>query len=167
MTRTIQCSDVLGSAFAEFCRRWNGCKRIKNLQMRKHRFDSTQRPTGRLVLYLNAFISTAVFAATHRKGQRDGHRAEGFLEYITEQRLLLISMCADASDEVTVLLRFLDSGTYDLSTLVAEIQQFVGRVARAFQEIRLLRAYGADVASTSGVYDQERPTISGWPSKDD
>ena len=132
-TRTIQNSDVLGSAFNQFCKKHHDfCHRIKNLQMRKHRFDSTQRPTGRMVLFLRAFISTAIFTSTHRQGERDGHRAQDFLEYISEYKLLLLSMCADASDEVSMLMRFLDQGDYDMATLVAEIEQFVGRVSNLF-----------------------------------
>lgn len=132
MTSTIQFSDVLGSAFAEFCKKMHGNKRIQNLQFRKHRFDSTQRPTGRFVLFTKAFISTAVFAATHRKGQRDGFRADSFLQYISERRLILLSMMADASDEVSILIRFLDRGDWDMAALVAEIQLFVGRVSALF-----------------------------------
>ena len=84
MTCTLQFSDVLGSAFAEFCKKMHDNKRVRNLQFRKHRFDSCQRPTGRFVLYAKAFISTAIFASTHRKGERDGARAEQFLQYISK-----------------------------------------------------------------------------------
>lgn len=132
MTSTVQFSDVLGTAFAQFCKNIHNSKRIRNLQFRKHRFDSTQRPTGRFVLFMKAFIATAVFAATHRQGERDGIRAETFLDYISERRLILLAMMADASDEVSILLRYLDSGDWDMAGLVSEIQQFVGRVSALF-----------------------------------
>ena len=131
-TRTIQCSDVLGAAFARFYKKIEGNTRIRNLQMRKHRFNSSQRPTGRMVLFLRPFVATAIFTTTHRSGERDGNRAEQFLEFLSEPRLLLLAMLADASDEVDILLRFLDEGAYDMATLVSEIQQFVGRISGLF-----------------------------------
>ena len=70
---TIQHSEVLSSVFADFSRKLDS-RRIKNLQFRKHRFNSVQKPTGRCILCLKAVISTAIFAATHRRGERDGER---------------------------------------------------------------------------------------------
>eukprot|EP00435_Cladocopium_sp_Y103_P066425 s1005_g28.t1 len=131
MISTIQFSDVLGSAFEQFTRKLCS-RRLRNLQFRKHRFNSVQRPTGRCILCFKAVLATSIFASTHRHGERDGARAERFLEYINERRLILLSMMADAADEVSVLVRYLDSGNYDLAGLVSELQQFVGRVSSLF-----------------------------------
>ena len=49
MPHTIQCSGVLGNIFAQYCQEMDqgavSGRRIRSLQMRKHRFDSTQKPT--------------------------------------------------------------------------------------------------------------------------
>lgn len=128
---TIQFSDVLSSTFEQFAKKLSS-RRVHNLQFRKHRFNSVQRPTGRCILCFKAVVATAIFASTHRRNERDGARAEHFLEYINERRLILLSMMADAADEVSVLIRYLDSGNFDTAGVVSELQQFIGRVSALF-----------------------------------
>ena len=140
MTRTIQSSDVLGHIFHNNCQLADGKvsgRRIKNLSLRKHRFDSVQKPTGRTILYIDAVIMTAIYASVHRKGQRDGDRANAFLSYINERRLLLLAMMADAADECIVLVRFLDSEDYELSTFMLEIESCMSRLHFLFVEAGL------------------------------
>ena len=86
MPHTIQCSGVLSNVFSKQCSELDSHgvtgKRIKSLQMRHHRFDSAQKPACRLILYIKPVIMTTVYAAVHRRGNRDGERAEAFLDFI-------------------------------------------------------------------------------------
>lgn len=135
ISRTIQNSDVLSNAFHGYCKSLSDGvdgRRIRNLQFRKHRFDSVQRPTGRMVLFCRATVATAVHAAIHRKGQTDGDRAEAFLERLDEKSLLLLALLADASDECTGMLRILDSEEHDVAAITLELQALMDRIEHLF-----------------------------------
>ncbi|CAE7368280.1 unnamed protein product [Symbiodinium sp. CCMP2592] len=144
ITRTIQSSQVLSNAFAGYCARVESSavksKRIKNLSFRKHRFDSFQKPTSRMILWFEAVIMTAVHASVHRKDDRDGQRARDFLEYISEERMLLLAMAADFSDETTALIRMLDSEEHDVSAVMLEVDVFASRLRTLFLQERVLHS---------------------------
>ena len=138
MTRIIQNSGVLSNVFHDNCTKTEQSavsgKRIKNLQFRKHRFDSVQKPTSRAVLFIDALIATAIWATVHRRGQRDAVCAEKFLKFIDERKLILLSMIADAADECIQVVRFLDTESYDLSELLLQLQTCMSRLHYLFIE---------------------------------
>ena len=139
ITRTIQSSQVLSNTFAQYCSQLQSAvkaNRVKNLSFRKHRFDSFQNPTSRMILYLEAVIMTAVHASVHRAAERDGERARDFLEYVSEKRLLLLALLADFSDEATSLIRMLDSEDHDMASVMLEVEAFRTRLRTLFIQAR-------------------------------
>ena len=115
--------------------------RIKNLQKRKHRFDSMQRPLGRFCLYFEAVLSTAVWISVHRTG-KPKTVAQNFLRALTHEKLVMISMLADAADEAITLIRFLDTESVDGSEIQLEVQLFLSRMHHLFNEGRVSEVPG-------------------------
>ena len=69
--------------------------------------------------------------ATDRKGApRD--RALAFLEYITEDHLILLAMFAEMGDEAMEITRMLDDPTYDAAELPKAIDAFLQRLHLLF-----------------------------------
>ena len=71
MVRVIQNSPVLNKLFNEYSQQQGECpchaKRVKNLQMRAHRFNSVARPLGRGILFYEAVVMVAVWCTVHRR----------------------------------------------------------------------------------------------------
>ncbi|CAE7324979.1 unnamed protein product [Symbiodinium microadriaticum] len=136
MPHTIQCSGVLGNVFSKHCSELDSHavtgKRIKSLQMRHHRFDSAQKPACRMILYIKPVILTAIYAAVHRRGDRDAERAEAFLDFLDMRSLVLLAMMSDAADEVITLLRVLDSENFEMAEISLEIDSMLSRLKYLF-----------------------------------
>ena len=112
--------------------------RVKNLSWAKHRFASLSKPLGRAILQLDALIGTALWLHIHRQEAA----ATEFLDTMNERRLILAAMMADASDECLGLLRFFDTGTYDLADVSFEIQTFMSRLHVLYNEGQVFDAEG-------------------------
>ena len=135
MPNTIQSSDVLRKVFNQhICATESTVQgaRIKSLSLRKQRFDSHQKATGRLCLWMHATVMTAIYAATFRKNDRDGERALQFLRGISEEKMVLLAMLADFSDEATSAIRVMDSEDSDTASHVMELDVFCSRVKHLF-----------------------------------
>lgn len=135
MPNTIQSSDVLRKVFNQhICATESTVQgaRIKSLSLRKQRFDSHQKATGRLCLWMHATVMTAIYAATFRKNDRDGERALQFLRGISEEKMVLLAMLADFSDEATSAIRVMDSEDSDTASHVMELDVFCNRVKHLF-----------------------------------
>jgi hypothetical protein len=105
---------------------------VRSLCMAKQRFDSTQKPLGRLLLWLDAVVCTAVEVARDRKGQPEGDKASVFLDLLTEERLVVLAMLADAGDEAMALTRYLDCESFETELLTEEISRFLERIRWLF-----------------------------------
>lgn len=135
MPNTIQSSDVLRKVFNQhICATESTVQgaRIKSLSLRKQRFDSHQKATGRLCLWMHATVMTAIYAATFRKNDRDGERALQFLRGVSEEKMVLLAMLADFSDEATSAIRVMDSEDSDTASHVMELDVFCSRVKHLF-----------------------------------
>lgn len=87
------------------------CRKIKDLNYAKNRFQSTQKPLGRFVLTFDALLATAVEIATRRAGTEPAKFAAAFLASVTEEDVLTLAMLADAGDKSSAIVRFFDSET--------------------------------------------------------
>ena len=80
MVSAIEHSPDLSGVFKGFCENMTDnpvkANGIKNLKMRKHRYDSLQRPLSRLCLWLDAFLMTAVWTMINRPRTAPAANAE-------------------------------------------------------------------------------------------
>jgi hypothetical protein len=116
---------------------------VKNLSLAKHRFDSTQKPVGRMILFMDAVISVALFILARRaRSSREGKIAEDFLRGLTMEDYIQLAMMADAGDETIMLVRLCDCEDFDPATTTHEIAQFRKRIVYLFQQGGCLRTEG-------------------------
>ena len=135
----IENSPHLSKVFADYVKKMSpaATARVKNLQCRKHRFNSLQKPLGRICLYLDAMISTCVWMCIHRKGQ-DAERASSYLSKLNNESLLLMAVCADISDETMVFNRFLDTENHDTAHVQLEAQALLSRLHHLIVDKRVV-----------------------------
>ena len=115
-------------------------RRVRDLQAAKHRFQSTQRPLGRFVLWVDAVLATAHEVQQRRRlsSPQVAKKAGVFLEGVSEERLVLAAMLADGGDEVSGVVRFFDSPNYDAARVTAVLEDFAGKVDSLFLQRRVL-----------------------------
>lgn len=106
--------------------------RIKNLKFKKHRYDSMQRPLSRIIVFFEAFVMTAVWILVHRAGTEVAKDAEHFLLYIDNEKAITLGMCADAADEVIVLIRYLDRESYEIAHVILLCLALLNRIKFLF-----------------------------------
>jgi hypothetical protein len=82
-------------------------RRVKNLRMAKQRFESTQKPLGRFVLFFEAILGVAIRIHDCRSG-REKRVATIFLRALDGEVALQAAMLADAGDESLMLTRLAD-----------------------------------------------------------
>ncbi|CAL1127804.1 unnamed protein product, partial [Cladocopium goreaui] len=131
MPATIQSSDVLRKVFNQYVKDMGG-DRVQSMSLCKQRFDSHQKATGRLILWLRPTIKTAIYATVYRHNLRDGERGALFLRSLSEERVLLLAMVADFTDEATSIIRLMDSEAGDVATHNIELDVFASRVKHLF-----------------------------------
>ena len=128
----------MSQKFQEFCQHVQSCpvtaNKIRNLKMKKHRFDSLQRPLGRTILWLDAVIMTAIWVVAHRKGQAVAKACAAFLAFLSEERVLMLGMCADGADEAIRIVRYLDTECHDISEVPLETMAFLSRIDFLFTQ---------------------------------
>ncbi|CAE7323992.1 unnamed protein product [Symbiodinium sp. CCMP2592] len=131
VTQMIEHSTVLSSVYHTYCQKLESCpihsKRIKDLRAAKHRFASLQKPLGRCVLTWDAVMSTLLWAAANRTGA-ERQRCVACLSTLTEERLILMAMCADVADENTRALRYVDSEDWDPAEWPKELGMLMDRL---------------------------------------
>ena len=115
-----------------------------NMRCRAHRFESQLTPLSRLVIDIDALISTATRIDIDRR-ETSAHQAlqaRTFLITLSNKNLLLVALMADAGDEVLVLIRFFDSEEVDASCISVTIQRFIDRIAYLFIDGNVWTSYG-------------------------
>lgn len=116
ITRLIENSDDIKRIFnkhVQKCRCAIDGRRVRSMQLAKQRFDSTARPSARFVMWIEAVNATCIEVSAVRAGAPQV-RANAFLEWITEARVVTMALIADASDDSLRVTRFLDSDLYDI-----------------------------------------------------
>ena len=131
ITSTIQHSGVVAHKFQQHCQAMESAprtaKRLKNLSLAKHRFDSVEKPLSRFCLYLDAFLLTAISLSASPTSQLR-ERGKGFLEWVTEEKILLLGLLADLSDECLMFIRVYDHERYEASLMHSSCQAFVSKL---------------------------------------
>ena len=105
---------------------------VRSLSLAKQRFDSTQKPIGRFVLWFFPLLQTIVEISRERRGEDSGDKASAFLAYITEEIVLQIAMLADAGDEGEQLVRQFDSESAASEEIGMNINNFLTKVCALF-----------------------------------
>lgn len=113
-------------------------RRVRDLQAAKQRFASTQKPLARLVLYLPAMIATAYEVQT-RRSTDIGRRATGFLQNLSEEKLLALAMLADAGDVAMRVIRFFDEPRYDVAAVPEMLLAFCNEISDMFLSRAVLK----------------------------
>ena len=145
MVNVIENSNIFKAKFQEFVQQSTHSFgiHIKNLSLAKHRFDSTQKPVGRMVLFMDAVISVALYIVAKRaRSSREGKIAEDFLRGLTMEDYIQLAMMADAGDETIMLVRLCDSEDFDPATSTHELAEFKRRIMYLFQHGGCLRTEG-------------------------
>ena len=174
-TSKIQHSDVLTRVFQRNIQEMQAvpstAKRIKNLSLARHRFDSCQKPLSRFCLYLEAYICTAIEAAAD-PGKKGHLSALTFLEWATEDRLLLLSLLAECAEENLVLIRYFDREGWDAATLQYHCQVHASKLRYLFVQGRAFESgYTAHViaqlqTAKGFMVKGVRKTLGGRPITD-
>ena len=79
---------------------------MKSLRAAKHRFESLAAPMGRCILYLPQFLKTMQRICESR-ADNIATEAKAFLQGLTAEKLLQLSLLADGLDETMLLVRCL------------------------------------------------------------
>jgi len=103
-------------------------KGLRSLSASQVRFSRQGKPLGRMCLFIESIIVVAVQIVEIRgRTESSGAKAAWFLENIDADKVLLLSMMADAADEVSGLLRLCDKGL-DTADLLQHVGDFVSKV---------------------------------------
>ncbi len=115
--------------------------RDANLSAAKHRFCSFSKPLGRCCRHL-----AAILRVVHRiisfKGREDAAFAKQWLANLSSEKLILLSLLADAADEGIQITRVMDSEDLDLSEIMTEVSDFISRVEVLFNKRQALNLTG-------------------------
>ena len=139
-------SHVFKEWFQQFCKEVETThgqgNTVKNLKASKHRFESYQTPLGRLLLWLPAVIWTTHHIATVREGSSDAKIILRWAEHLNAEKLLMLAMMADASDEGLCLIRQVDDESTDIASLQSLVVSFLERTDMLFEQGGCLRVMG-------------------------
>ena len=106
---------------------------IKNVKAAKHRHESAAKPRGRFVLFMDAYIQTAIHML-HGNGDEARRSGEEFLAYLTDEVCVQAAMLADASDEGLLFTRVLDDEGTDPAQMQVEAEDFIRTLQCMFVE---------------------------------
>ena len=111
-TSMVQNSEVFqgwfSDAIAKMERQVVSGKRIRNMRLAGHRFDSTQKPFGRVCICLEAFVHVACRIMSVRDGA-DKRAADLFLIFVDPEVCITLRLLAAAGDESIILTRQADT----------------------------------------------------------
>lgn len=97
--------------------------RLVSLSAKKHRLEKCSTPIGRCVLWTPALVSASVRMVLEGVGTEANQKnARDYLQALSEECLLQLSMLADAGDDGLEFLRYFDTEAFDVSRLPLEIE---------------------------------------------
>ena len=105
--------------------------RMGNLHFAAHRWDSSQKPFGRGVLFFHALVRTTINIAENRSDEK-GKAARAFLDWVNDERCLAFAMLADAGDENHALVTMVEYEGYPGDTLACDLAGFRNRLVSLF-----------------------------------
>ena len=101
-----------------------------NLRAAKHRFESVTKPLQRSCFHCRSLLRTMVQIANFRSGEF-GENAATFLRSVSAFDLVTLAMCADAADEMLLLIRFHDNESADVASITQKIEECVTKLGGA------------------------------------
>eukprot|EP00969_Alexandrium_andersonii_P347375 15358464-Alexandrium_andersonii.AAC.1 len=114
--------------------------KITNLRLAKQRFESTQKPLGRSVLWIDAVVLCAIQIWNTRRCKPESLKALAFLEVVNEEAIIQMGMLADCGDECILLTRFLDAEGFDAAHLAEECNTLLRRLNILFVQGKCLES---------------------------
>ena len=97
------------------------------------RFDSLQKPLGKLVINLEAPVSYCHVVVRDRAATSEaGQGCVACLMLMTEENVILLGMMADASDECLIPSRGMHRGMVDIGSARLGLQQIHNRINNVF-----------------------------------
>ena len=105
----------------------------KHLGYAKQRFDNAARPLGITVWDLDAVICTCdIISRDSSFDKRWRQLSRQFLDELSEERVLLLGMLADANDELLQLVRLFDKEAFAIEQMAERVQTFMQTVRALF-----------------------------------
>jgi hypothetical protein len=98
-----------------------------SLRAAKHRFESMAKPLGRMLLHISPFLDVVQDIITKRSDDAAADCVQ-WVESLSEEKLVQLGMLADASDEMLVLTRSLDSEEVDTAGLHEVLESFLANM---------------------------------------
>ena len=143
ITQLIHHSHVWSAHFASYVQDVEGRvgQGIKNVKGAKHRHESAAKPRGRFVLYMDAYIQTAMHML-HGRHDEVGKHASEFLAYLNEEVALQAAMLADATDEGLLFTRALDNEDTDPAELQVLVEDFLTTLQSLFEDQECINVEG-------------------------
>lgn len=102
-------------------------RNLRDLSSAPHRHSSAWQPLSRMVVFLEAMLSTAHVIAT-TKTDIPKQRAEAFLRTITSEDVLLLALLSDAAQEASHVLRFYDGNQIDVIGIQRVMAEYLSRL---------------------------------------
>ncbi|CAL1145168.1 unnamed protein product [Cladocopium goreaui] len=127
----LQFRPYFAKRFGHFVKSNNGWS-CKNLRAAKHRFESLQKPLGRLVLHMQPLLVTMETLCRERAGKAEGKTATEFLEQWSVEEALTLAALADAHDEAFLVTRVADSDSFQPTDLMYALETFQKNIACMF-----------------------------------
>ncbi len=107
---------------------------------------------------MDALIMCAIDISNTRCGKRESTCALAFLDFLTEERLVLLSMLADAVDQCMTLTLATESEDYDVGELTTTINTFIAAVDALF-----VQKQATTCGYTKPCYKHLAPSVSMVP----
>jgi hypothetical protein len=112
------------------------------LRAAKHRFESYATPLGRMIRHIRSFLDVVEDVVRRRAGTTEGHDCNRWLQGLTTEKLILLSMVADLSDEILVLTRIMDDEGVDAAKIMEVTEDFLARIHGPFDHGQCLHVAG-------------------------
>ena len=101
-----------------------------NLRAAKHRFESVTKPLQRTCFHCRSLLRTMIQIANFRSDEF-GNNAATFLRSVSAFDLVTLAMCADAADEMLLLIRFHDDESADVAAITQKITECMTKLGGA------------------------------------
>jgi len=139
---------------------------VKDLSYAKHRFDSTARPLGRMVVHFEALLQTAMDIVRERGPSTKEHQsANRALELLDTEAMLQLGMVADACEAVVRFIRFLDKECFEISALPAHIDTLAATATELFHNGGCLKHAGYTLQMLESIKHPRLVVMSGGQPK--
>ena len=121
--------------------------RTGDLGAAKHRYESWAKPMAQFILTFPAIIAVAQDISVTRVGNQEAKDAYQFLTDLTEEKVLLIALLADAADEALAVTRAFDREDTDISRQAGLLHAFRVRIRNLLESGQVFKLPGFTLAA--------------------